>query len=99
MVDDISVAISSSVYGGASQKHGKRRKILVCEITMKYYKCKECWRVYDNWQLIEGPMESCVCGSRRFKNSANLLLRRLLTDFKYTMATWIRERLNHEKRS
>jgi DNA-directed RNA polymerase subunit RPC12/RpoP len=66
---------------------------------MSYFKCKECWRVYDRWQLTEGPMESCVCGSRRFKNAPNLLLRRLFTDFRYVLNTWIKERLTHEKRS
>ncbi len=66
---------------------------------MNYLKCKECWRVYDRWQLTEGPIERCPCGSFRFKDSPNLFLRRLLTDFKYTLKTWIRERLSHEERS
>lgn len=63
---------------------------------MNYFKCKECWRVYDRWQLTEGPMETCSCGSRTFKTSPNLLLRRLLTDFTYTVKAWIKERLNYE---
>ena len=50
---------------------------------MKYFKCAECWRAYDEWQLLEGPMEECPCGSHRFKNAPNLKLRRFLTDIKY----------------
>jgi DNA-directed RNA polymerase subunit RPC12/RpoP len=50
---------------------------------MKYFKCVDCWRVYDEWQLIESPIEQCVCGSKRFKGSSNLRLRRFFTDMKY----------------
>lgn len=66
---------------------------------MNYYKCYYCWRVYDHWQLTDGPYDSCPCGSRKFIESNNLLFRRFLTDFKYTFVAWIRERLNHEKAS
>ena len=66
---------------------------------MNYFKCLDCWRVYDNWQLVDGPYESCKCGSHKFKASRNLFMRRLLTDFGYTIKTWIRERLSHEKAS
>ncbi len=59
-----------------------------------YYKCRDCWRVYDHWQLTEGPMETCSCGSRAFRSSRNLKFRRFLTDFKYTFKLWIRGRLN-----
>ncbi len=66
---------------------------------MNYFRCKACWRVYDRWQLTDGPYDRCNCGSFRFKGSDNKFVHRLLTDFKYTFLTWIRERLNHEKRS
>lgn len=51
-----------------------------------YFKCIDCWRVYDRWQLTAGPYEACNCGSRRFKNTWNTSfngLRRFLTDWKY----------------
>jgi len=64
---------------------------------MRLYKCKLCWRVYDEWQLTKGPHNFCECGSYRFIGAKSpFFFRRLLTDFKYTIKTWIRERLNHE---
>lgn len=54
---------------------------------MNYYKCMECWRIYDEWQLLESPMETCYCGSIKFKESRNLVIRRFLTDFKHNIKT------------
>ncbi len=64
---------------------------------MNYYKCIDCWRIYDNYQLLETTRERCDCGSVRFKGSTNRFVFRLLTDFKYTIKTWVRERLNYGK--
>lgn len=61
---------------------------------MKYYKCIDCWRVYTHEQLLDETREACACESRRFKGSSNKILRRLFTDFNYTIKTLIRERLN-----
>jgi hypothetical protein len=54
---------------------------------MNYYKCKDCWRVYDEWQLLDSPLESCKCSSMTFKEARNLFIRRLFTDFKHTIKT------------
>jgi hypothetical protein len=54
---------------------------------MNYYKCMDCWRVYDHWQLVISPMEACTCSSVRFKETKNLFIRRLLTDFTHTLKT------------
>ncbi len=64
---------------------------------MSYFKCRDCWRVYTQDQLLNGPYDSCKCGSRAFRSSNNKVVRRLLTDFSYTVIAWIRERLNHGK--
>ncbi len=50
---------------------------------MRYFKCVECWRAYDEWQLLYGPMITCKCGSQRFKGAPNLKIRRFFTDMKY----------------
>ncbi len=52
----------------------------------EFYKCVDCWRVYDTFQLTKGPMDTCGCGSRRFKNTFPTKLtaiKRFLTDPKY----------------
>ena len=66
---------------------------------MNYYKCYDCWRVYDQWQLTDGPYTACICGSHKFKSFKNMILRRLFTDFKYTVKSLIKERLINEKTS
>ncbi len=56
-------------------------------MTDYYFKCKECWRVYDLWQLTDGPIEACSCSSHTFKNTKNLFIRRLLTAPIHTIKT------------
>lgn len=65
---------------------------------MNYFKCIECWRVYDKFQLLNSWRESCDCGSLKFKEDRkNLVLRRILTDYKYCLDLLINGRLFNDK--
>ena len=67
---------------------------------MNYFKCKDCWRIYTQQQIMEDSFGSCPCGSVRFKGRMTAsFIRRFCTDWKYTIKSWIRERLNHEQNS
>ena len=63
------------------------------------YKCLDCWRVYDSIQVTIGPMETCGCGSRRFKSTFPgkiTTIKRFLTDPKYMI---LGERIYDKKAS
>lgn len=67
---------------------------------MRYFGCFSCWRVYAEEWLKSDETNGCKCGSLRFREIANpaaVLLQRLLTDYKYVIKTWIREKLSHGK--
>ncbi len=63
---------------------------------MRYFKCADCWRMYDEWQLINSPMDACMCGSKRFRLAPNLKVRRFLTNPLYII---FGERVYDKKRS
>lgn len=67
---------------------------------MRYFGCKSCWRVYSEEQLLSPDSGGCKCESitfREINNPTSVLLQRLLTDYKYVIKTWIREKLSRVK--